>query len=90
MHAMLGKDADLARLTTAIATVREICRMEPDFSLINFYISRRIGLNPRDSLFHVSRAAGWIAHAMEQYALGEAERISPVRDMVLYSGPLPD
>jgi citrate synthase len=90
MHAMLGKDADLARLTTAISTVREVCQMEPDFSLINYYISRRIGLNPRDSLFHVSRSTGWIAHAMEQYALGEAERISPVRDMVRYSGPLPD
>jgi citrate synthase len=89
LQSMLGKDAGLARLNAAIDTAREVRRMGPNFALINYYISRRIGSNPADSLFPLSRAAGWIAHSIEQCAVGEALYDEGRRDLVLYAGPLP-
>jgi citrate synthase len=35
-------------------------------------------------LFHLGRAAGWIAHAIEQHQAGETEHLRSV-----YTGPLP-
>ena len=89
LQSMLGKDAGLARLNAAIDTAREVCRVGPNFALINYYISRSIGSNPADSLFPLARAAGWVAHSIEQHAVGEALYDEDRRDLVLYAGPLP-
>lgn len=89
MRHMAGGDADLARLQAAIDTAREVCQMGPNFALLNYYIGRRIGLPRNDSLFPLSRLVGWVAHSMEQYAIGEAQYGTARRNLLQYAGPLP-
>lgn len=89
MRHVLGDDADLARLDAAIGTAREVCQMGPNFALLNYYIGRRIGLPRNDSLFPLYRLVGWVAHTMEQYAIGEAQFGTARRNLLQYAGPLP-
>lgn len=56
-----------------------------DFALVA--LARALGL-PRDApllLFALSRAVGWIAHAIEQYITDD-----PIRPRARYIGPVPD
>jgi citrate synthase len=78
-------DAGLQRLRRAIEVVREIKGLEPDFALTNVYLARRLGLDSRESLFPLGRAAGWIAHSIEQYQVGGV-----IREPSMYTGPLPE
>ncbi|GAA4328623.1 citrate synthase family protein [Pigmentiphaga soli] len=78
-------DEEHRRLVTAIQVAREAAKIEPDFNLALMFIARKIGLPAWDSLLLVGRSAGWIAHAIEQYAAGETTHQEGV-----YKGPLPE
>ncbi len=77
-------DAGLRALQRVFAAVREICGLQPNFALACLYVGGKVGLRPGDSLFHLGRTAGWIAHAIEQYQQGEAGHYTGV-----YKGNLP-
>jgi citrate synthase len=82
--AVLAKDPAFARLKTVTAAIKEIKNVEPSFGLMCVFVGWKIGLHPHDSLFHLGRAAGWIAHAIEQYQVGET-----YRQPEIYQGALP-
>lgn len=69
-----GDDEDYRRLTQAIATVEEVRGEKPDFALTAMFATRRMKMDPRDSLFLIGRSIGWVAHAIEQYQMGEMHR----------------
>jgi citrate synthase len=81
---LFGDEKEFGKIRKAMATVRDLCGLEPDFVFANTYFLSRIGLDPRRSLFPLGRAVGWIAHSIEQFQAGEAMRW-PER----YTGPLP-
>jgi citrate synthase len=78
-------DPAFRRLTKALALIQDACDLQPNFALANLFLSAKIGLTQRPSLFHLGRAAGWIAHAIEQYAAGENEHFGGA-----YRGVLPE
>lgn len=82
--ATMAKDAAFARLARAAAVAQEVRGLEPSFALMCVFVGWKIGLRRHDSLFHLGRAAGWLAHAMEQYQAGETSR-----QPEWYQGPLP-
>ena len=84
MDAMYAGDRDLQKLKRAIAAVQEAKGLQPDFALTHAYLARRLGLQGRNSLFVLGRAAGWVAHAIEQYQAGGV-----IREPSMYTGPLP-
>ena len=81
---ILADDPSFQRLQRALVWVRETRNLEPNNALLCLFLLRRWGLEPHSSLFQVSRAAGWIAHAIEQHKAGEIQHRRG-----LYSGPLP-
>jgi len=56
----------------------------PDFAFASSLTGFLIGLPPGDSLFHIGRSVGWIAHAREQFAEAEVEHRK-----ARYSGVMP-
>ena len=81
---VLADDEGFKRLKRALAIVREARNLEPNNALVCLFILRRLGLEPDSTLFQLSRAAGWIGHAIEQHQAGEIQHRRG-----LYSGPLP-
>jgi citrate synthase len=81
---LFPKDEALLRLSQAVQTAKDINGAEPGLALASIVIGIKLGFGPDFSLFHVGRAAGWIAHAIEQYQFGEVKR-----EKGLYRGPLP-
>jgi citrate synthase len=81
---ILAKDPAFARLKDVTAAVKEIKNVEPSFAFMCVFVGWKIGLHPQDSLFHLGRAAGWVAHAIEQYQAGET-----YRQPETYQGALP-
>lgn len=81
---IFGEDEDFKRLKKALQVARETRRLEPSNALACMFLFQRLGLGPRSTLFHLARAAGWIAHAIEQHQAGEMEHRRG-----LYTGPLP-
>jgi len=79
-----GDEKGFVRLNRALTMVREIRNLEPNNALVCLFLFQRLGLDPRSTLFHLSRAAGWIGHAIEQHQAGEIQHRRGV-----YSGPLP-
>ena len=77
-------DERVTKLDAAFEVVRSIQDRGPNLALASLFVGRRIGLAPRHTLFNVGRAAGWIAHAIEQYQLGEWDH-----QLGSYRGPLP-
>ena len=71
-------------LKALAAAIREIKNLEPSFAFMCVFVGWKIGLRPQDSLFHLGRAAGWVAHAIEQYQAGET-----YRQPETYQGSLP-
>lgn len=91
--AALGDDPAYARFRHALRYAEDVLDRQPAFSLLSAFVTARIGLagdaalrgpSATQSPFLIGRAIGWIAHASEQYQLGEAGR----REQV-YKGPLP-
>jgi citrate synthase len=81
---ILAKDPAFARLKEVSAAVKEIKNVDPSFAVMAVFVGLKIGLHRQDSLFHLGRAAGWIAHAIEQYQAGETYRQPDT-----YQGTLP-
>jgi citrate synthase len=71
---ILAKDPAFARVKAAAAAIKEIRNVEPSWTFMCVFVGWKIGLNAQDSLFHLGRAAGWVAHAIEQYQAGETDR----------------
>lgn len=82
--AILAKDPAFMRLKALAAAIKEIRNLEPSFAFMCVFVGWKIGLLPQDSLFHLGRAAGWVAHAIEQYQAGETDRQPET-----YQGALP-
>jgi citrate synthase len=82
--AILARDPAFARLKEVAAAIKEIKGVDPSFALLCVFVGWKIGLHPQDSLFHLGRAAGWVAHAIEQYQAGET-----YRQPETYQGALP-
>lgn len=80
----LSDDPSYRRLSQAMEMVRDTRNAQPTFSLVSMFVNNRLGLDYQWPLFPLARAVGWIAHAIEQYSMGEAEQVEG-----LYSGPLP-
>lgn len=81
---IFSDDESFGRLQKALTLVREIRNLEPNNALACLYLFQRLGLDSHSTLFHLSRAAGWIGHAIEQHQAGEIQHRRG-----LYSGPLP-
>jgi len=81
---VLADDPSFRRLQQALVLVSETRNLEPNNALVYLFLLRRLGLEPHSTLFQLSRAAGWIAHAIEQHQAGEIQHRRG-----LYSGPLP-
>lgn len=83
----LTPDATSTAVARSVAyEVRQLAGLRPnvDFALVT--LSRQLEL-PRDGgliLFALGRTMGWIAHALEQYELGQM-----IRPRARYDGPLP-
>jgi len=79
---------DSVRLAVADAVVAEASRRalpEPniDFALAVLASAGEMIPGAGEAIFAVARAAGWIAHAMEEYA-----RNTPIRPRAVYTGPV--
>lgn len=83
-RAVYAKDRDFQKFDQCLKAVQEIKGAEPNFALACLFIQKKIGLPPRHTLYHLGRCVGWIAHAIEQYQLGETEH-----ELGQYQGPLP-
>ncbi len=81
---ILAKDPAFARVNAVTAAIREIKNVEPSFAFMAVFVGWKIGLHHLDSLFHLGRSAGWVAHAIEQYQAGETHRQPET-----YQGALP-
>lgn len=79
-----AEDEAYQRIKLAMETAREIIGREPTFAMACTAAGHVTGIGPRLSIFHLGRAAGWIAHVIEQYQSSELKRQS-----VNYRGPLP-
>ena len=64
----------------------ELLHEEPNLDFGLAALARALGLPPEAPLvvFALGRTAGWIAHAMEQYASAEI-----IRPRARYTGPVP-
>ncbi len=81
----LTGDADFARLLDAIRVAHEGPGVEPDLSLLGYYIESRLEAPDSSvSIQVIARLVGWIAHAHEQIAHGPM-----VRPRTAYTGVLP-
>ena len=91
---VLAKDEAYRRLKRALQLAHELQNLKPSFALAAGFTGLALGLieagpptglGPTVSVpFLVARSVGWIAHAIEQYKRGEAERKA-----LFYRGPLP-
>ncbi len=87
---VLAGDKDYRHLKQALDVARDYRNLRPNFAMAVMFIDLKLGLGPlakpgiAETPFIVGRAAGWIAHAIEQYARGEA-----IHRSLDYRGPLP-
>ena len=81
--------ADSPRLAVAAAVVAEVRRRslpEPNIEFALAVLAAVAGMirGAGEAIFAVSRTAGWIAHALEEY-----DRNIPIRPRGVYVGPIP-
>ena len=74
----------LAVAEAVLAEARRRALPEPnvDFALAAFTTVAGLTLGAGEAIFAVARAAGWVAHALEEYA-----RNTPIRPRGIYTGP---
>jgi citrate synthase len=74
----------LAVAEAVLAEARRRALPEPnvDFALAAFTTVAGMMLGAGEAIFAVARAAGWLAHALEEYA-----RNTPIRPRGIYTGP---
>ncbi len=80
----LAGNKSFERLSKVLSMVRDYKNLQPNNTLVCLFIFRLVGVGPRSTLFHLGRAAGWIAHAIEQHQAGEMQHRRG-----RYTGPLP-
>jgi citrate synthase len=85
----LGRSPAAERLAAADAVLAETRRRRLPEPNIDFALAALVGVcgmvkGSGEAIFAVARAAGWIAHALEEYAHG-----TPLRPRALYTGPPP-
>lgn len=71
VRAVYAGDVEHRRMEQALAAALDIQGARPNFALACLFVGRKAGLAPRHTLFNIGRAAGWVAHAIEQYEQGE-------------------
>jgi citrate synthase len=76
----------LAAATAIIAEARRRALPEPNVDFALAVLTSVAGLVPGsgEAIFAIARAAGWIAHALEEY-----DRRTPIRPRSIYTGPPP-
>jgi citrate synthase len=80
-----GDDIELKRLQRAADTAAEISGALMGFILPAIFVGRKLGFKGQElAVASLGRAAGWMAHAMEQY-----HDHSALRPRAKYMGPLP-
>jgi citrate synthase len=81
------KSVQLAVAEAVLAEVRRKSLPEPSIDFAVATLTRVAGMvtGAGEAIFAVSRTAGWIAHALEAYAGGAAQR--PLRLRAVYTGP---
>ena len=74
----------LAVVEAVLAEVRKRALPEPNVDFALAALTAVAGLTPGagEAIFAVARAAGWLAHALEEYA-----RNTPIRPRGIYTGP---
>ena len=74
----------LAVADAVIAEVRQRALPEPNIDFALAVLATMAGMIPGagEAVFAVARAAGWLAHALEEYA-----RNVPIRPRGIYTGP---
>jgi len=92
---IFARDVAYDRFKQALRMAFELQELEPGFLLAAGFAGVKLGLLKLDSTgpatrpelppFLVGRSVGWIAHAIEQYKIGEGERTE-----LHYRGRLPD
>jgi citrate synthase len=81
-----GDDLEVKRLLRAADTAAEISGALMEFILPAIFVGRKLGLKGQElAVGSLGRAAGWIAHAMEQY-----HGHPLIRPRARYTGPLPE
>jgi citrate synthase len=75
----------LAVAEAVIAEARGRSLPEPniDFALAALAVMAGMIPGAGEAIFAVARAAGWVAHALEEYARG-----TPIRPRGIYTGPI--
>jgi citrate synthase len=80
------RSARYAVADAVLAETRRRALPEPDIDFALATLTSVAGMIPGagEAIFAVARTAGWIAHAMEEYARG-----APLRPRAVYTGPGP-
>jgi citrate synthase len=73
-----------AEAVLAEAERRRLPKPNADFALATLVDITRMSRGAGEAIFAVSRSAGWLAHALEQYAVR-----APLRPRAVYTGPRP-
>jgi citrate synthase len=85
LRAAAGESERLAVAETVMAEARGRSLPEPniDFALAALAVVAGMIPGAGEAMFAVARAAGWVAHALEEYARG-----TPIRPRGIYTGPV--
>ncbi|GAA5077685.1 citrate synthase [Thermocatellispora tengchongensis] len=76
--------AEVAEAVLAESAARRLPEPNVDFALATLTTVAGMVTGAGEAIFAVARSAGWLAHAMEEYARGV-----PLRPRVTYTGPPP-
>jgi citrate synthase len=80
-----GDHPTFRKVMTAATAVKDAFDLSPSFALANMLTTTLSGLPHNRVLYVLGRCAGWIAHSIEQYQIGEM--VSP---QAIYRGALPN
>jgi citrate synthase len=82
-----GNDREWRRIQRVLRAGRQLLQDKPnvDFGLAAVARAYDLPLSAPALLFAVGRMAGWIAHAIEEYAAGQL-----IRPRARYTGPIPE
>jgi citrate synthase len=86
IRAAVGGHPRLAAAEAVLAEAerRRLPKPNADFALATLVEIARMSRGAGEAIFAVSRSAGWLAHALEQYAVR-----APLRPRAVYTGPEP-
>ena len=87
MSELAPRDPRVALIQAVAGEVRQLVDLRPtiDFALASLARLLTLPAGSALTIFALGRTIGWIAHAIEQYEIGQI-----IRPRARYSGPLPD